>query len=129
MKDRRHWGEKFPIADYEFDQGTWAAAVSAAVEKEIDSEICGTIFAMDVKINETPNNITMTVVLKSANGAELCSVASIADNGTTMIHAESGKSDADFNPIPIFGPLTLTMTPSGVPGAGGAECDVTIFMR
>lgn len=129
MKDNRHLDERFPVADYEFSQGVWAVAESAAVSKAIDFKICGTIFAMDVKINATTNNITMTVALKSTNGSVLCSVAGIADDGTTMIHAESGIPDADFNPIPIFGPLTLTMTPSGVPGAGGAECDVKIYVK
>lgn len=129
MNDRRHLDKRFPIADYEFDQGEWVAAAGGAVSKALGFKICGTIFAMDVKINATTNNITMTVALKSVSGTTLCSVALIPDDGTTMIHAESGKADADFNPIPMLGPLTLTMTPSGVPGVSGAECDVTIFMR
>ena len=128
-KDRRHWDERFPVAHFEFDQGIWASGESAEVQKESDSKICGEIFAIEVIINATSNVITFTVTLDSANGAELCSIATIAKGQTTMLYAESGKGDADFNPIPIFGPLTVGMLPNGDPGASGATCDVIIYMR
>lgn len=128
-KDRRHLDERFPIAHFEFDQGEWAALGVAEVQQESGSKICGEIFAIEVIISTTTNPITFTVTLDSVSGTELCNIAAIANGQTTMLYAESGAGDANFNPIPILGPLTVGMLPSGAPGAGGATCEVIIYMR
>ncbi len=128
-KDRRHWDERFPVANFDFDQGEWAAAAAGEVQQDSDCVLCGEIIAIEVIINATTNVITFTVTLDSVSGTELCNIAAIPRGVTTMLYAESGEGDADFNPIPINGPLTVGMLPSGAPGASGATCSVIIYMR
>lgn len=128
--DSRHEGAKFPVARYEFAQGEWASGESGALEKTLYG-LTGTIYAIEVVVSTTTNNITFTVALVSENSAALYSKASIADDGSTWLDSESNKAtqDADFNPIPVVGNVIATLTPSGDPGTSGATCDVLIYMR
>ena len=130
MVDRRREGLQFPVAAISFEQGVWAAAESTALEKTL-SNLTGTVYAVEVVVSDTTNSITMTVAIVSANGVSLFSESSISDDDSTWFDAQSSKAtpDADFNPIPVVGDLVATLTPSGVPGSGGATIDVILYMR
>lgn len=129
MGDKRKDGLQFPVATFSF-KGEWAAAESSALEKTL-SNLTGTVYAIEVVVNNPTNTITMTVTIKSANGVTLFSENTISDDASTWFDAQSSKStpDADFNPIPVVGDLIATLTPTGVPGSGGATIEVILYMR
>jgi len=133
--DRRHLDARFPIARYEFTQQTFPATATTALTDTL-YDVCGTIKAIEILVAETEDNITYTVAIADENSAALFSEAALADLTNHWRDSESGKGtqDADFNPIPVNGNLTVTITPSAKPDAASvgdhtATVDVILYLE
>ena len=127
--DKRHESGRYPVTRVEFAEET-VAADQAGADTDTSYNLNGTIYGIEFIVDDTTNGVTFTVALTSENSATLASVGSIADNGTTWLCAESNKAtqDANFNPIPVCGDVTATITPSGVTG-NAVTAQVIIYMR
>lgn len=131
--DERVKGRQGPVARLQFAQQTFPEEGVAALTADL--YVNGTIMAMEFVVAETEDNITYTIALTNENGAALFSEGTLADLSTHWRDARSHKStrDADFNPIPINGTLTATITPSGKPddsnvGTHIATVDVILYV-
>lgn len=130
--DERVKGRQGPVARLQFAQQTFPATASAALTADLP--VNGTIKAMEFVISETEDNITYTVAIANENGAALFSEAALADLSTHWRDSESSTDgDGDFNPIPMNGTLTVTITPSAAPDAGPvgtktATVDVILYV-
>jgi len=129
-KDKRHLDKRFKVARYEFAQQSWANGETDALAPVL-YDLNGTIKAIEVVVSDATNGITVTVALTSENTTALYSKASIAENATTWLDSDSSKGtrDADFNPIPVNGNITATITPSGDPGTSGVTVDVILYLE
>lgn len=129
MSDKREYREA-PVYAYSIAQQSWAAAASGAATVTL-ANMNGICEQIEVKLNNNTNNVTATVAIASALGGTLFSQAGIAENATTVLTALSNKGtqDANFNPFLVDGNLTMTITPSGAPGASGLTVDVTVYLR
>lgn len=133
--DRRHQGPRFPVARLEFATQTFPATATAALAPTL-ANICGTIKAIEVITTDTEDGITYTVALTNPNSTSLFSEAAMTDNSQHWRDSESSKGtpDADFNPIPVNGTITATITPSAAPDAGAvgtktATVQVILYVR
>lgn len=118
--DKRHLDGRFPIARYEFATQTFPMTGTSALAPTL-ANICGTIKAIEIITTDTQDGITYTVALTNQNSTAIeFSEGSLADNTKHWRDSESGKGtqDADFNPIPVNGTLTATITPSAAPDNG-----------
>lgn len=117
-EDRRIEGRQFSLARFEFEQQTIPATGTTA-QTETLANINGTIVAIEIITSDTEDGATYTVALTTANGASLFSKASLADNSNHWLDAVSDTNprDADFNPIPVNGTITVTVTPDKSPDA------------
>ncbi len=117
-EDKRHLDRRFPIARYEFETQTFPATDDDALVVTLDN-LCGTIKAIEILIAETEDVINYGFSLVDENAAVIFSEAVIAHNTENWRDSESGKAapDADFNPIPVNGTLTMTITPDAAPDA------------
>jgi hypothetical protein len=84
-----------------------------------------TIKSIVVRAGNATNGITFTLKLKDDNGVEHLSKASIAENANTVLL--STKATADFDEICMNGTVTVGITPSGDPGAGGVDVNVDLY--
>ena len=118
-EDKRHLSRSFPIARYEFATQTFPPTANAALAPTL-ANLCGTIKAIEILIAETQDSINYGFSLTDENGAVVFSEAVIAHNTQSWRDSESGKAgpDADFNPIPVNGTLTMTITPDNNPDNG-----------
>lgn len=118
-EDKRHWDKRFPIARYEFATQTFPPTLIAALAPTL-ANICGTIKAIEILIAETEDAINYGFSLTDENADVIFSEAVIGHNTQNWRDSESGKAapDADFNPIPVNGTLTMTITPDNKPDAG-----------
>lgn len=121
----KRYNSKFPDARYNVTQHVIPSADANAVAQTIN--IPGSIYLsrIDVVTSNSTNAITYTVALTDAASITLFSKASITENSP---HSYSPTaSTPDFNSVPIMGTHTLTVTPSGDPGASGGTVDVTLW--
>ena len=81
----------------------------------------GVIMAMIAQVNDNTGNRTITLALVDDLAGSLFSAAGIAENATTVKVAPT-----DFVEIPVNGTLTVTVTPSGDPGATGMTAIVEL---
>ncbi len=127
--DKRHEDSRFPVARIEFAVESIAADQSAA-DTDTQYNLNGTIYAIEFIADDTTNSVTFTIALTSENSAALLSIGSLADNGTTWLDAlsDKGTRDANFNPIPVCGDLTATITPDAVTG-NVMTGQVILYMR
>ena len=118
-EDKRHLSRSFPIARYEFATQTFPPTASADLIVTL-ANLCGTIKAIEILIAETQDSINYGFSLTDENAAVVFSEGAIAHNTQSWRDSESGKAgpDADFNPIPVNGTLTMTISPSAPPDAG-----------
>jgi len=123
--DMRDFDAKHPVATYAIDQQTWAAAASTATTDTLT--FTGRCEQVEIKANETTDNITFTVAVTSADSGTLFSKAAIADDGTTVIKLTDAATDV--GKFWANGTVTVTCTPSAVPGASGATLDVTFYVE
>lgn len=115
-EDKRHFGKKFPIARYEFPTLTFPPTLDAEIDT-ILGNLCGTIKAIEILIAETEDAINYDFSLTDENGVELFAENGIAHDTQNWRDSESDKGtpDADFNPIPVNGTLTMAIDPSAAP--------------
>lgn len=131
--DRRIDGPQFSVARFEFARQSWATGAGDAAKTATLSNINGTIRRIDVLISSVSANPTVNVSITDHNGVSLVSFSSLADGTKHIKLAESHKSsqDADFNPLPVNGTLTVSIDPSA--DAGGTDqnltVDVIIYVR
>lgn len=126
MARRNRNATRFPVEMITVAQQTWAAAASDAQSVTV-ANVNGRCEQIEVKINNNTNNVTATVAIASENSGTLYSQAGIAENATTVYKATSDSTD--FDAFLVDGDLTLTITPSGVPGASGLTVDVYLYVR
>lgn len=108
------------------EEETWAAAVSTAATQTFPLIGKCTQIEFDCAENTT-NNITFTLEVATADGGVLFTKASLADNGSTILKATSDATD--FDAFLAAETVTVTLTPSGAPGATGATVNVGFYME
>lgn len=126
-RDYRTTGES--VAKVMLTEQSWSTGeTAAATETRVVVGKCSQI-EVDVAENTT-NGITFTVAIATADGGSLYSQAAIADNGSTIYRAYSkGASDSDFEAFLAAESVTITITPSGDPGATGATVNVGVYLE
>uniref|UniRef100_A0A6M3JCJ6 Uncharacterized protein n=1 Tax=viral metagenome TaxID=1070528 RepID=A0A6M3JCJ6_9ZZZZ len=78
--------------------------------------------------SDTTNNITYTLKVTTEDLGTLFSVASIADDGSTILKATSDATD--FDAFLAGDNVIVTVTPSGVPGGTtGATVNVGFYVE
>jgi len=85
--------------------------------KNVNMTVTGIVY----RAGDTSTDITRTLSIRDAYGAEWVSVASIADNAPTPLNAL--KSTQDFAPFAINGNLTIGVTPSAADARTAAVSD------
>lgn len=126
--DKRRFPTK-PIARIEFAQASWATG--AGHTAQTDSKIVnGTIKRVDVLISSVTDNPTVNVTITDQNSVEVISLSTLADGTKHMKLAESHKAtqDADFNPVPVNGTLTVSIDPSADPGGTSQTLTVDVIL-
>ena len=126
--DRREQSLRYPIAKYQFTQLSWASGASGALTTTI-ANVNMLVERVDTVASNSTNAITYTIAIADENtvsNAELYSEAGLLENAQT-VHLAT-KSTPDFDAFPCSGnTLTVTVTPSGDPGASGSTIDVIIY--
>jgi hypothetical protein len=120
---------KQPVGKIMIGEMTWASGASAADTEDIT--ICGKCTQIEVDVAEnTTNNITFTVAVTTEDGGSLYSQATIPDNGATIYRAyNTGAANSDFEAFLMAEEVTVTVTPSGDPGATGATVNVGFYVE
>jgi len=117
--DKRNAINTKPIWRRKLAQFTWAAAVSTGVSKDL--EINGKVKAIVGVANDSTNAITYTTTIKDVDGYTLYTKADWAEAATEVV-----VFDADTM-VYIPDGSTVTITPSGVPGASTGTFDLTLI--
>lgn len=100
---------------------SWASGETAADTESFN--VNGRCTQIEFRCAEnTTNNITFTLSATSELSGTLYTLASIADNGTTVLKLQPATTD--IGQWSANGPVTFTITPSGDPGATGATVSV-----
>ena len=117
------------VQRFVLDQQSWVSGVSAAITAYLRLE--GRVEEIEVKINDNTGDKTLTLNIKSLNGATLFNKAGIPEAQTNRYSANSEKNtrDAYFNAFLVDEKCTLTLTPSGDPSTSGMTADVVIYTR
>jgi hypothetical protein len=107
---------------------TFANGITAALEKT-RKNVRGRCEQIEVVINNNTGNATATVLIESDLGGTLYTKAGVPENATTVYQARPvGSTDADFTAFLCASDLTVTVTPSGDPGASGMTVDVYLYL-
>lgn len=119
VEDYRNTNNTKPVWREVPAQFTWAAAVATAVVKDIVTN--GRMRWIIGTANDSTNAITYTTTIDDADGNTLYTKADWAEAATELVQLTSD------NEIFIPSGSTITITPSGVPGATGGTFDVTLI--
>lgn len=126
--DRRDDSPRFPIAKKQIVQQSWASGESGVKSPTI-ANVNMLVERVDVVASNSTNAITYTVAIsdeQSVSGGELYSKTGVTENAQT-VHLAT-KATPDFDAFPVSNnTLTITITPSGDPGASGATVDVILY--
>ena len=130
-KDSRY-APQYPIVRLQEGQLSWASGESGALTIQIGTanKLANLLLErIDVIASNSTNAITYTIAIADENAADIVSaIALIPENDTTTLSAfETAADSADFKAIAINNILTITVTPSGVPGATGSTIDVVLY--
>ena len=101
-------------------RATWASGDTAAVTITVPN-VNGILGSMTVKNSNATNPITVSASLTDELGGVYPNFTAIAENSSAV-----KTSSTDFDAVPINGDYTLTITPSGDPGASGLTVDVSL---
>lgn len=121
MATRDYRFEKKPVVSHRITQMSWGAAATDAQTEALT--VNAVLTEMSVKISAATNAITFTVSLVDEYGGTRYTQSGIAVNGTTVLPTAFGAGMA----VNCAGDLTLTVTPSGAPGAGGVTVDIDVL--
>lgn len=112
-----------------FTQQSWASGETGALTSQVD--VCGKVVQVEFIISNATNGITFTGTVTNADSSQLYTQAAVPENASTPYFSESNKGtqDADFNPFWLDGVSTVTLTPSGDPGASGVTVDFIITVE
>jgi hypothetical protein len=97
---------------------TWASGETDAIVKTIHER--GVVKVYYGVFTNATNPITFTVTVKDEDGVQLYTKADFAENATELV--------ASLN-IPVDKGFTITVTPSGDPGASGVIGTVVLFVQ
>lgn len=116
---------RYTVARYEFDAVDWITDEGHTAQTSTIQNVCGTVYRIDVIISSVTANPTVAITWADQNSVVLVPnalCAALADGTRHYFLAESNKGtqDADFNPFPHNGNITLTIDPSADPG-GSAQ--------
>ena len=119
VEDYRNTNNTKPVWREKPAQFTWAAAVSTAIA--IDLVTNGRVRWIIGTANDSTNAITYTTTIADSDGTVLYTKADWAEAATEKVVLTSDTE--------VFIPTgaTLTVTPSGVPGATGGTFDITLI--
>jgi hypothetical protein len=119
-KDYRPESDRHPVWRVQLAQFTWASGVSAAVAKTM--EINGKIKVIVGVANDSTNAITYTTTITDSATYQLYTKADWAENATEVVTL---AEDAEI--YLEEGVTTVTITPSGDPGASGGTFDIVFL--
>jgi hypothetical protein len=117
---------KYTVHRLAIAQQTWASGVTAAINITTHN-LNGRCEQIEVLVNNATNAITFTVAIASEDSGTLYSQAGIAENATTVYKATSDATD--FDAFLVDGSVTITLTPSGDPGASGVTVDLALYLE
>jgi hypothetical protein len=120
VSDRRtDTTNRHPVARVQFAQQSWAAAVSTGISLSIPFN--GELRHIVGTANNSTNAITYTTTIADSNGDTLYTKADWAENATELVVLTADTA--------VFIPdgSTVTITPSGVPGASTGLFDLTFI--
>lgn len=101
-------------------RGTWASGDTAAVTLTLPN-LNGIINGISIKNSNATNAITVSVSLTDEQSGVYPNITGLAENAS---HVKTAPTN--FDEISVNGDYTLTITPSGDPGASGLIVDVEI---
>ena len=134
--DQRALSTGSPVARLAAAQQSWATGAGHAAASDTIQFVNGTIYRIDAIISSVTDNPTVAVTFRDQNSVviipdALC--AALADGTNHIFLAESNKGtpDADFNPLPHSGNVTVSVDPSADPGGAGQTLtvDVILYVR
>ena len=126
-RNDRTLGSDRPIAKYQFPRLSWANTETANITAVLNN-VCMLIERVDVIINNSTNNVTVTITWADENSVVILGAsnfATLADNTNHLFLAS--KATADFDVIPVYNDITITGSVSGDPGASGITADVMMY--
>ncbi len=94
---------------------------SGAAEITVTMNVNMTVQGIVYRAGDTDTDITRTLTIKDAYGAQWFSKASLADNANTPLNAL--EATPDFDQFVINGKITLGITPSGAGARAAAVSD------
>ena len=117
--ERADGKSKRPVARIKLAQFAWASGATAAVTKELPFN--GVVKAHVAVITDNTGNRTATIAVVDGDSYSLYSVAAIPENATTTTVLTRDTE------IYVPSGCSVSVTPSGDPGAGGMTVDVTLY--
>jgi len=126
QRDDRASGGGITVATLSTGQQSWASGETAAIEVTLPNAN-GRCEQIAVTVNDNTGNRTLTVTLTDENSAQVYTKAAIPENATTVYNANKGTPD--FPAFLMNGPITVSLTPSGDPGASGMTATADFYVR
>jgi hypothetical protein len=125
---------KYPVARYQFTQQTYTAGGSHAATTDTIQRVSGTIYRIDVLVSAVSESPTVAITWADQNGVKIIPdslLASVSDGTNNIYLAESNKAtqDANFNPVPHEGNITITVDPSATDADENMTVDVILYVR
>ena len=115
---------------------TWVNAGGHASQEGKTIDVRGTVVGLTVIISSVTANPTCAITFADADGCAIIPATAFASltDGTNHIFfflSEQGTQDATENPVPVVGPITVTIDPSAAVAVAGEvlTVKVRIFVR
>ncbi len=125
MTERRFTGQGNRV---EFARLSWASGETSAVT-DWKGGITMIVERIDVIVSNATNAITFAATFTDENGVEpivSTNFATVAENAATVKFATLASPDFPAAML-VNNDITLSLTPSGDPGASGATVDVIMY--
>lgn len=125
--------EKRPVARIQFTRMSWATGAGHAAQTAT-VYVNGIIERVDIIISSVTDNPTVNISWADLNSVVLLPAMNTLADGTKHIKyglSNKATQDADFNPVPHCGNITVTADPSADAG-GSAQTltvDVILYVR
>ena len=110
---------------------SWATGEAHAAQSQAIN-MRGLIVGLSIPISEVTANPTVAVTFRDADGAiiipdALCATLADGTNHYKVALSHKASPDAEFNPAPVDGPITISIDPSA--DAGGLAQTLTVKVR